>query len=175
MYDEELDFIGEGVFGKVFKGTKATELIRTRTQNDRQTTTNAVSQNMTGEPYVSLGTCRQCSVAVKVPRNQQLSTTELNDLRREVAIMRYAPFMSSIVLTIPLSQIFHPNVVLFMGACTQPGNIKIVTEKMMTDMEKFLRTTKAQQMQPFMRFTMALDAAKGLLRRNLPSTINAIF
>lgn len=48
-----------------------------------------------------------------------------------------------------------------MGACTQPGNIKIVTEKMMTDMEKFLRTTKAQQMQPFMRFTMALDAAKG--------------
>jgi hypothetical protein len=42
-----------------------------------------------------------------------------------------------------------------------PGNIKIVTEKMMTDMEKFLRTSKAQQMPSFLRFTMALDAAKG--------------
>eukprot|EP01127_Copromyxa_protea_P020928 TRINITY_DN7069_c0_g1_i1.p1 TRINITY_DN7069_c0_g1~~TRINITY_DN7069_c0_g1_i1.p1 ORF type:complete len:562 (+),score=85.34 TRINITY_DN7069_c0_g1_i1:30-1715(+) len=112
VYDEELDFIGEGVFGRVFKGT-----------------------------------CRQCSVAVKVPRNQQLTATELNDLRREVAIM---------------SQIFHPNVVLFMGASTIPGSIKIVTEKMVTDVEKFLRTTKAQQMAPFMRFNMALDAAKGM-------------
>eukprot|EP01126_Amoeba_proteus_P048532 TRINITY_DN5612_c0_g2_i13.p1 TRINITY_DN5612_c0_g2~~TRINITY_DN5612_c0_g2_i13.p1 ORF type:complete len:196 (-),score=39.99 TRINITY_DN5612_c0_g2_i13:120-707(-) len=111
IYDEELDFIGEGVFGRVYKGQ-----------------------------------CRQCSVAVKVPRNQLLNVNDINDLRHEVALM---------------SQIFHPNVVLFMGACTQPGSIKIVTERMMTDMEKFLRSSKGQQMLPFIRFKMAIDAAKG--------------
>jgi serine/threonine protein kinase len=36
-----------------------------------------------------------------------------------------------------MSKIFHPNVVLFMGACTQPGTFRIVTELLHTDLEVF--------------------------------------
>lgn len=111
-YDEESDFIGEGVFGKVFKGR-----------------------------------CRSCQVAVKVPMNQNLSTTELADFKREVAIV---------------SSIFHPNVVLFMGACMQPGNIKMVTERMTTDLENLLHSPKGKSLPPFVIFKMAKDAAKGM-------------
>jgi len=111
-YNEETDFIGEGVFGKVFKAR-----------------------------------CRSCAVAVKVPINQNLSNSELADFKREVSIV---------------SSIFHPNVVLFMGACMQPGNIKMVTERMTTDLENLLHSPKGKGLPAFAIFKMAKDAAKGM-------------
>lgn len=76
--------------------------------------------------------------------------------------MRYTPYLrpSSLAHAV-LSQIYHPNVVLFMGACTQPGKIQIVTERMSTDLDKFLRSPKGRAMPLFVRLKMAKDAAKG--------------
>jgi hypothetical protein len=39
-------------------------------------------------------------------------------------------------------RIFHPNVVLFLGACTADNNLMIVTELMETDLERLLRSHK---------------------------------
>jgi hypothetical protein len=51
------------------------------------------------------GTCRGQEVAIKKLHKQALDAKTLNDFRKEVEIM---------------SNNHHPNVVLFMGACTQP-------------------------------------------------------
>ena len=67
--------------------------------------------------------CRGKAVAVKVPKVQQLSDKRLADFRHEIQVM---------------SRTFHPNVVLFMGACTVPGKFIIVTELMSTDLEQVL-------------------------------------
>lgn len=48
-----------------------------------------------------------------------------------------------------------------MGACTQPGKIQIVTERMSTDLDKFLRSPKGRAMPLFVRLKMAKDAARG--------------
>lgn len=49
-----------------------------------------------------------------------------------------------------------------MGACTQPGNIKIVTERMTTDVAKLLKSPKGRALPLFVRLKMAKDAAKGI-------------
>ncbi|KAL6064801.1 Dual specificity protein kinase [Balamuthia mandrillaris] len=54
-------------------------------------------------------------VAVKKLSTQKFDDKTLEDFRKEVAIM---------------STLRHPNVLLFMGACTRPGNLLIVTELM---------------------------------------------
>lgn len=95
----------------------------------------------------SAGRCRGKKVAVKVPVNQHLTPEEMNDFRKEVQIM---------------SKIFHPNVVLFMGACTQAGNIKIVTEMMDMDLEHFLKTEEGRTLSLFHRMKLAKDAALGM-------------
>ena len=56
------------------------------------------------------GKCRNFSVCVKVPQNQSLSPEELLSFKNEVAVS---------------SQYYHPNICLFLGACEEPGNIKI--------------------------------------------------
>jgi len=61
------------------------------------------------------GTLRGKSVAVKKLNAQNLDEETLASFRKEVAIM---------------SKLRHPNVLLFMGACTAPGNLMIVTELM---------------------------------------------
>ena len=62
------------------------------------------------------GVCRGKEVAVKVPIKQVLTEGELAAFRREVEIMR---------------RVFHPNIVLFLGACTKPGKrLMIITELM---------------------------------------------
>lgn len=38
--------------------------------------------------------------------------------------------MHSLSNGVPFSNLRHPNVVLFMGACTTPGNLTIITELM---------------------------------------------
>ncbi|KAH3745757.1 SHK1 protein [Pelomyxa schiedti] len=68
-------------------------------------------------------------VAVKVPKKQQWSSPEeLALFREEVAILR---------------TIFHTNVVLFLGACTAEGNVMIVLEKMVCDVDVVLRKPAA--------------------------------
>ena len=54
-------------------------------------------------------------VAVKIPLVQHLQEDELEDLRRECRMMRDHA---------------HSNICRFLGACTQPGNFRIVTELM---------------------------------------------
>ena len=54
-------------------------------------------------------------MAVKKFFTQSLDETLLEDFRNEVVIM---------------SALSHPNVLLFMGACFEPGNLIIVTELM---------------------------------------------
>jgi len=109
---EEDDFLGEGTFGKVYRGR-----------------------------------CRGKAVAVKVPLHQNLREEELSDFRKEVSIM---------------SKIFHPNVVLFMGASTKPNQIKIVTELMSTDLEKLLHSPDGKKLSLYQRIKMAKDAALGM-------------
>jgi serine/threonine protein kinase len=77
-FDPQSDLIGEGTYGKVYRGM-----------------------------------CRGSQVAIKVPQQQNLTEQQLADFRNEVAIMR---------------RIFHPNVVLFLGAHSSPGQIMLVSE-----------------------------------------------
>lgn len=94
------------------------------------------------------GVCRGKNVAIKVPIRQHLSESELKSFRNEVEIMRH---------------IFHPNVVLFLGASTQPSRIMIVTELMNTDLEKLIHhNPDAHKITLYTRMKMAKDAALGL-------------
>eukprot|EP01133_Synstelium_polycarpum_P012186 gene12186-14260_t len=94
------------------------------------------------------GRCRGQEVAVKVPRKQKLNLYELTSFRHEVKIM---------------SKIFHPNVVLFLGACTQSGKMQIVTELCQTDLERLLHNDRTkQEFSLFRRMQMAKDAALGM-------------
>lgn len=75
------------------------------------------------------GKCRGLPVAIKVPKKQDLTEDQLKQFREEVAIMR---------------RIFNPNVVLFLGACTDPNNLMIVTELMETDVDKLIHESEEE-------------------------------
>mmetsp|Transcript_25791 Transcript_25791/g.42345 ORF Transcript_25791/g.42345 Transcript_25791/m.42345 type:complete len:588 (-) Transcript_25791:400-2163(-) len=59
------------------------------------------------------GDWRGTRVAVKKLKYQKMTESVMNDFKSEVSI---------------LGKLRHPNVILFMGACTQPPNLCIVTE-----------------------------------------------
>lgn len=91
---------------------------------------------------------------MKVPKKQAWDGEELRSFREEVAITRSA---------------FHTNVVLFLGACTVPGSIMIVIERMSCDLATLLhrrdRVPPALLREPLtlLRKTrMAHDAALGI-------------
>jgi len=93
------------------------------------------------------GTCRGKVVAIKVFKPGMFQTEEERSaIREEVRIM---------------SKIYHPNVVLFMGACTLEDNLMIVTEKMPTDVETLLIDEK-KPLSLFQRMKMMKDAALGM-------------
>eukprot|EP01112_Ceratiomyxa_fruticulosa_P013616 TRINITY_DN3833_c0_g1_i2.p1 TRINITY_DN3833_c0_g1~~TRINITY_DN3833_c0_g1_i2.p1 ORF type:complete len:543 (-),score=94.64 TRINITY_DN3833_c0_g1_i2:235-1863(-) len=93
------------------------------------------------------GRCRQKDVAVKV-LFRQLEEKTLRDFRKEVAIM---------------SKIFHPNIVLFLGACTSvPGKLQICTELMKGNVETILLDPNAK-LSLLQRLKMTRDAALGVL------------
>ncbi|KYR00273.1 SH2 domain-containing protein [Tieghemostelium lacteum] len=98
-----------------------------------------------GKVYRAL--CQGKKVAVKVPKKQTLSESELKSFKNEVEIMR---------------QIFHPNVVLFLGACTKPGKVMIVSELMHSDLEKVIHNPDVDPPSLFQRMKMASDAALGM-------------
>jgi serine/threonine protein kinase len=66
--------------------------------------------------------------------------------RHEVTIMR---------------KIFHPNVVLFLGACTKPGKLMFVTELMKTDLDIVIHSSRSP-LSLYKKLQMARDAACGI-------------
>ncbi|KAH3762336.1 SHK1 protein [Pelomyxa schiedti] len=93
------------------------------------------------------GQCRHKDVAVKV-LNRQFDESTLEAFRKEVEIM---------------SKIFHPNVSLFMGACTSiPGRLMMCNELLKQDLEALLLDPKVQ-LPLLLRLHMAKDAALGML------------
>lgn len=90
------------------------------------------------------GRCRSIDVAVKIPKNQNLTAHRLESFRKEMEIM---------------SKLYHPNVCLFMGASTTPSKIRIVTELLEGDLESLM----AKEDQPLsQRIKWAKDAAMGI-------------
>jgi serine/threonine protein kinase len=84
-------------------------------------------------------------VAVKKLLNQNLDADSLAAFKKEVGIM---------------SKLRHPNVLLFMGACTEPGNLMIVTELMAKGSAYDLLHDKSVQLSFKRRMKMAKQAGK---------------
>jgi len=91
------------------------------------------------------GRCRGLEVAVKIPHKQILKEVHLTSFRHEVEMM---------------SKISHPNVVRFMGACTEVGKLQIVTERCRNNLENLLAS--GVQLTLYERMRMARDAALGM-------------
>ncbi|KAK7345413.1 hypothetical protein VNO77_16017 [Canavalia gladiata] len=97
-------------------------------------------------------------VAVKILMEQDYHAERFNEFLREVAIMK---------------RLRHPNIVLFMGAVTQPPNLSIVTEYLSRgSLYRLLHRSGAKEaLDERRRLGMAYDVAKGmnyLHKRNPP-------
>ncbi|XP_031102668.1 serine/threonine-protein kinase CTR1-like [Ipomoea triloba] len=97
-------------------------------------------------------------VAVKILMEQDFHPERLQEFLREVAIMK---------------RLRHPNIVLFMGAVTQPPNLSIVTEYLSRgSLYRLLHKHGAREMlDERRRLSMAYDVSKGmnyLHKRNPP-------
>lgn len=97
-------------------------------------------------------------VAVKILMEQDFHPERLKEFLREVAIMR---------------SLRHPNIVLLMGAVTQPPNLSIVTEYLSRgSLYRLLHRHGAREyLDERRRLSMAFDVAKGmnyLHKRNPP-------
>ncbi|KAB5552302.1 hypothetical protein DKX38_009613 [Salix brachista] len=97
-------------------------------------------------------------VAVKILMEQDFHAEHFKEFLREVAIMK---------------RLRHPNIVLFMGAVTQPPNLSIVTEYLSRgSLYRLLRKSGAREvLDERRRLNMAYDVAKGmnyLHKRNPP-------
>lgn len=93
------------------------------------------------------GKLRGKEVAVKKLHVQDLDEDALEDFKAEVEIM---------------SKLRHPNVVLFMGCCLQPGQYMMVTELMPKGSVYDLLRDKANPLSFKQRMAMARDAALGM-------------
>lgn len=102
-----------------------------------------------GEVY--RGTWRHTDVAVKKFLEQDLSPQLMQEFKAEVSIMK---------------RLKHPNVVLFMGACTQPPNLSIVTQFVPRgSLFRLLHRAGQQgalQLNDQRRIRIALDVARGM-------------
>ncbi|KAJ8754131.1 hypothetical protein K2173_002029 [Erythroxylum novogranatense] len=97
-------------------------------------------------------------VAVKILMEQEFHPDRFKEFLREVAIMK---------------RVRHPNIVLFMGAVTQPPNLSIVTEYLSRgSLFRLLHKSGAREvLDERRRMNMAYDVAKGmnyLHKRNPP-------
>lgn len=97
-------------------------------------------------------------VAVKILMEQDFHAERFKEFLREVAIMK---------------RLRHPNIVLFMGAVTEPPKLSIVTEYLSRgSLYRLLHKPGAREiLDERRRFNMALDVAKGmnyLHKRNPP-------
>lgn len=99
-------------------------------------------------------------VAVKKLINQQLDAETLSAFKKEVGIM---------------SKLRHPNVLLFMGASLEPGNLMIVTELMPNgSIHDLLHSKEPVELSFKTRMKMAKQAALGMnwLHRSKPPFIH---
>ncbi|MDP2436532.1 MAG: protein kinase [archaeon] len=98
-------------------------------------------------------------VAVKKLINQQMDAETLSAFKKEVAVM---------------SKLRHPNVLLFMGASTEPGNLMIVTELMPRGSIYDLLHQKELELTFKTKIKMAKQAALGMnwLHRSKPPFIH---
>lgn len=108
---------------------------------------------------VHRGLCRGKEVAVKKLFRQDLTTKTLEDFKKEVEIC---------------SRLHHPNVVLFMGACTTTGHMAIVTELMPKGNLQAVLHDNNLQLSLYRRIKFAKDAALGLnwLHRSNPQIVH---
>ncbi|VFQ75062.1 unnamed protein product [Cuscuta campestris] len=86
-------------------------------------------------------------VAVKILMEQDFHPERLQDFLQEVAIMK---------------RLRHPNIVLFMGAVTQPPNLSIVTEYLSRGSLYRLLHKHGEVLDERRRLCMAYDVAKGM-------------
>ena len=95
------------------------------------------------------GKCRGQEIAVKIFEGAKNDEQELESIRAEIKVM---------------SQIYNQNVVLFMGACTDPQKeLMIVTEKLPSDLNKILIEQKDKYpLSLRKRMKMAKEAALGV-------------
>jgi len=105
------------------------------------------------------GKCRGQEVAVKKLFKQELSEATIKEFRKEVEIC---------------SQLHHPNVVLFMGACTKAGHLAIVTELMPKGSLESLLHDPKNNISLRQRLLMSKQVALGMnwLHRSNPPIIH---
>lgn len=98
---------------------------------------------------VHLAELRGSDVAVKILMEQDFHAERVKEFRREFAMMK---------------RLRHPNIVLFMGAVTQPPNLSIVTEYLSRgSLYKLLDMRDAGViLDDRRRLNMAYDVAKGM-------------
>eukprot|EP01087_Luapelamoeba_hula_P002682 TRINITY_DN1238_c0_g1_i3.p1 TRINITY_DN1238_c0_g1~~TRINITY_DN1238_c0_g1_i3.p1 ORF type:complete len:551 (-),score=64.62 TRINITY_DN1238_c0_g1_i3:148-1767(-) len=99
---------------------------------------------------VHAGKLRGSDVAIKIPRNQVLTSKQLDDLRNEIQNLRQSQ---------------NNNVLRLIGVCTQPGNVMIITELLDSDLHTLLiKNRKPTDTKPdlYTRILMAQQAALGL-------------
>lgn len=89
------------------------------------------------------GYCNGTQVAVKKFKNQGLDAEVLKGVRKEVRIMK---------------SIRHPNLLLFLGACTIPGHLMILTEIL----DKSFHDLNKTKVDLLTKIKMAKSAAKGI-------------
>ncbi|XP_044479033.1 serine/threonine-protein kinase CTR1-like [Mangifera indica] len=95
---------------------------------------------------VHLAEWRNFDVAVKILVEQEFHADRFEEFLREVAIMK---------------RLRHPNIVLFMGAVTQPPNLSIVTEYLSRgSLFNLLQMPEVLDMK--LRLNMAYDVANGM-------------
>jgi len=115
-----------------------------------------IGEGSFGKVYI--GRCRGKDVAIKKLNKPITDTKTLKTFKDEVGVM---------------SSFFHPNICLFMGACTKPGNFFIVQEYLVGgDVEKILRSNAKLSLHT--RLQWAKDAALGVnwLHQNNPVFIH---
>eukprot|EP01095_Lingulamoeba_sp_RSL-Kostka_P018132 TRINITY_DN97_c0_g1_i1.p1 TRINITY_DN97_c0_g1~~TRINITY_DN97_c0_g1_i1.p1 ORF type:complete len:523 (+),score=211.21 TRINITY_DN97_c0_g1_i1:57-1625(+) len=105
------------------------------------------------------GKCRGVEVAIKKLFKQDLNEKAITEFKREVEFC---------------SRLHHPNVLLFMGACTVPGELALVMELMPKgNLESLLHDNKVK-LSLFKRMKFAREIAQGMnwLHRSKPPIIH---
>jgi len=93
------------------------------------------------------GKLRGKEVAIKKLSFQQFDQDTLNEFTKEVGVMM---------------KLRHPNVLLFMGACTSPGNLAMITEMMPRGSVYDLLQNKDAKISFQLRLSFAKDAIMGM-------------
>jgi len=116
-----------------------------------------IGKGQYGTVYV--GKCRGIQVAIKKLNEQNLDAETIEDFRKEVNILR---------------SIRHPNLLLFMGACTAGGQLAIVTEYLPGDNLQNILKNANINLSLMVRLKIAKEAALGInwLHQSKPCIIH---